>query len=254
MSARAKAIAPLAIVIGIISFLWTELSLNFTFNWVTTDAVYAGFGVPTNFHLILPVAFITYGLFFAAGGDNAAFGKIFLATVFGSVAALVTMPLAFSTADAKTAEIIAGEDVGPAYWGIALWVGIFAFILVMILVAGDWYYVAGTFPCFAAVFLWWIATGLDGYVPAAVTTADGTEIPISGSGFSDSEIAANIAANGGLGTPGGTGVAGGLLSTPWYWVWFSTWVTLVCGCILGIVTSKIVAAVTPKPKAAAAEA
>ena len=31
MSARAKAIAPLALVIGILSFLWTELSLNFTF-------------------------------------------------------------------------------------------------------------------------------------------------------------------------------------------------------------------------------
>ena len=36
---------------------------------------------------------------------------------------------------------------------------------VEILIAGDWYYVAGTFPCFAAVFLWWIATGLDGWVP-----------------------------------------------------------------------------------------
>ena len=37
MSARAKAIAPLAIVIGILSFLWTELSLNFTFHWVTVQ-------------------------------------------------------------------------------------------------------------------------------------------------------------------------------------------------------------------------
>ena len=46
------------------------------------------------------------------------------ATVFGSVAALVTMPLAFKTADA------------PDFWGIALWVGIFAFVLVMILIAG----------------------------------------------------------------------------------------------------------------------
>ncbi len=156
MSARAKAITPLAVVIGILSFLWTEFSLNFTFHWVTVQDELAGdgaFGLPENFHLILPTAFISWGLFFAAGGDNAAFGKIFLATVFGSVAALVTMPLAFKTADA------------PDFWGIALWVGIFAFVLVMILIAGDWYYVAGTFPCFAAVFLWWIATGLDGYVP-----------------------------------------------------------------------------------------
>jgi hypothetical protein len=240
MSARAKAIAPLAIVIGIISFLWTELSLNFSFNWVTAgDGNFVGFGVPENFHLILPVAFITYGLFFAAGGDNAAFGKIFLATVFGTVAALVTMPLAFKTADSNIAEFIAGDaSATPDFWGIALWVGIFAFVLVMILIAGDWYYVAGTFPCFAAVFLWWIATGLDGYVPEAV----------SGSALSGDEFLAAMPGT------GGTGAAAGLLSTPWYWVWFSTWVTLVCGCILGIVTAKITAAVTPKPKAAPAEA
>jgi hypothetical protein len=241
MSARAKAITPLAVVIGIISFLWTELSLNFTFHWVTDgDTEFVEFGVPHNFHLILPVAFITYGLFFAAGGDNAAFGKIFLATVFGSVAALVTMPLAFKTADSNILDDAGGFDPdGPAFWGIALWVGIFAFVLVMILIAGDWYYVAGTFPCFAAVFAWWIATGLDGYVPEAV----------SGSQLSGEEFLAAFGAEA-IGT-GGTGAAAGLLSTPWYWVWFSTWVTLVCGCILGIVTAKIVAAITPKPKAAA---
>ena len=90
MSARAKAIAPLAIVIGILSFLWTELALNFTFHWVTVQDELLGegqFGLPENFHLILPTAFISWGLFFAAGGDNAAFGKVFLACVFGSVAA-----------------------------------------------------------------------------------------------------------------------------------------------------------------------
>jgi hypothetical protein len=235
MSARAKAIAPLAIVIGILSFLWTELSLNFTFNWVTTgDGDFAGFGVPQNFHLILPIAFISWGLFFAAGGDNAAFGKIFIACVFGSVAALITMPLSFTTADSN----ITDPDTGPAYWGIALWVGIFAFILVMILVAGDWYYVAGTFPAFASVFVWWIATGLDGYVPDTV----------SGAALSGNEF---LAADPGL---GGTGAAGGLLSTPWPWVWFSVFVTLVCGVILGLLSAKITAAVTPKPKAATAEA
>jgi hypothetical protein len=226
MSARAKAIAPLAVVIGILSFLWTELSLNFTFHWVTQSDEIGGagtLGVPENFHLILPTAFISWGLFFAAGGDNAAFGKIFLATVFGSVAALVTMPLAFKTADF------------PDFWGIALWVGIFAFVLVMILIAGDWYYVAGTFPCFAAVFLWWIATGLDGYVPNGGGTGD------------------KVAALLGTGTAAdtaGLGAFGGLISTPWAWVWFSTWVTLVCGVILGIVSAKVTAAITPKPKAA----
>ena len=221
MSARAKAITPLAIVIGILSFLWTEFSLNFTFHWVTNDLpAAAGVDQPKSFHLILPTAFIAWGLFFAAGGDNAAFGKVFLATVFGSVAALVTMPLAFTTADF------------PDFWGIALWVGVFAFVLVMILIAGDWYYVAGTFPCFAAVFLWWIATGLDGWVPNGGGVTSGV---------------------GSLANPAtaGAGAFGGLISTPWAWVWFSTWVTLVCGCILGILSAKIAGVLTPKPKAAA---
>jgi hypothetical protein len=229
MAARAQAILPLAIVIGILSFAWTEFSLNFTFHWVTVeDNVLAGLGVPENFHLILPTAFISWGLFFAAGGDNAAFGKIFLAICFGTVAALVTMPLAFETADL------------PDFWGIALWVGIFAFVLVAILIAGDWYYVAGTFPCFAAVFLWWIATGLDGWVPDTV----------SGTAASKSEQAALLAE----GTPAGTGAALGLINTPWAWVWFNTFVTLICGLVLGIVSGKVAAAITPKPKSAEAAA
>ena len=52
----------------------------------------------------------------------------------------------------------------------------------------------------------------------------------------------------------GLGAFGGLISTPWQWVWFSTWVTLVCGVILGIISAKVTAAITPKPKAAAPEA
>jgi len=220
MGPRAKAIAPLAIVIGVLSFLWTEFSLNFTFHWVTNNLpAAAGVDQPKNFHLILPTAFIAWGLFFAAGGDNAAFGKIFLAIVFGTVAALVTMPLAFKTADF------------PDFWGIALWVGIFAFVLVMILILGDWYYVAGTFPCFAAVFLWWIATGLDGWVA-------------NGGGI-DNSLAQGKA---------GAGAFGGLISTPWPWVWFDTFVSLVCGVVLGIVSAKVAAAITPKPRAAPAEA
>ncbi len=217
MGARAKAIFPLALVVGVLSYLWTWFSLNFTFHWVTVSGtdLPGAVGVPQNFHLILPVAFISWGLFFAAGGDNAAFGKIFLAALFGTVAALVTIPLAYKTA------------AFPDFWGISLWVGIFAFILVMVLIAGDWYYVAGTFPCFAAVFLWWIATGLDGWAPLG---AD--------------------AANGGAGGAMGLGAFGGLISTPWAWVWFSTFVTLVCGIILGLVSGKLAALLTPKAKEA----
>ena len=223
MGARAKAITPLAVVIGVLSFLWVEFALNFTFHWVTDGDLGNGLELPKNFNLVLPVAFISWGLFFAAGGDNAAFGKILVASIFGSVAALITMPLSFKTADL------------PDFWGIALWVGVFAFILVMVLILGDWYYVAGTFPAFAAVFLWWIATGLDGWAP-------------NGGGVGNS-----IAA---LGDPktAGSGAFGGVISTPWAMVWLDTLVTLVCGCILGILSAKLAGALTPKPKAAAAEA
>jgi hypothetical protein len=129
------------------------------------------------------------------------------------------MPLAFKTADL------------PDFWGIALWVGVFAFVLVMVLILGDWYYVAGTFPAFASVFLWWIATGLDGWAA-------------NGGGVGNSIEA--------LGSPAtaGSGAFGGVISTPWGWVWFNTLVTLVCGVILGILSAKIAAALTPKPKAA----
>ena len=219
MGARAKAIFPLALVIGVLSYLWTEFSLNFTYHWVTVSGtdLPGSVGVPQDFHLILPTAFIAWGLFFAAGGDNAAFGKIFLASLFGTVAALVTIPLAYKSA------------AFPEFWGIALWVGVFAFILVMILIAGDWYYVAGTFPAFAAVFLWWVATGMDGWAPA------GADVDLDGAG---------------AGTATGLGAFGGLVSTPWAWVWFDTFVTLVCGLVLGLISGKLAALLTPKPKEA----
>ena len=219
MGARAKAIFPLALVIGVLSYLWTEFSLNFTFHWVTVSGtdLPGAVGVPQNFHLILPTAFIAWGLFFAAGGDNAAFGKIFLASLFGTVAALVTIPLAYKSA------------AFPEFWGIALWVGVFAFVLVMILIAGDWYYVAGTVPAFAAVFLWWVATGMDGWAPA------GADVDLDGAG---------------AGTATGLGAFGGLVSTPWAWVWFDTFVTLVCGLVLGLISGKLAALLTPKPKEA----
>jgi len=232
MGARAQAILPLALVVGILSFLWTEFSLNFTFHWYTlsgSDTAANGVGIPHSFHLILPTAFIAWGLFFCAGGDNAAFGKIVVASVFGTVAALITMYLSYKT------------ESFPKFWGIALWVGIFAFILVAILIAGDWYYVAGTFPAFAAVFLWWIATGLDGWAA-------------NGGGDKSSLAAWAKTATGPNGTTlfpnKGTGAFGGLISTTFGWVWFDTLVTLLCGCVLGIVSAKVAALITPKPRAA----
>lgn len=220
MSARAQAIMPLAIVIGVLSFLWCEFALNFQFHWVTGDEIPdAGLSIPADFQLIVWIAFISWGLFFAAGGDNAAFGKIVVASIFGSVAALITFWLAPMIAEM------------PDFWGISLMVGIMALILVAILIAGDWYYVAGTFPAFAACFGLWVATGIDNWAEGGGgggnTLADLADAP-------------------------GTGAFGGVLSTPYGWVWLSAVVTLVVGAVLGIISAKITAAVTPKPRAAEA--
>lgn len=220
MSARAKAILPLAIVIGVLSFLWCELALNWQFQWVTGDEIPdAGLSIPADFQLIVWVAFITWGLFFAAGGDNAAFGKIFIAATFGAVAALITFWIAPAIADM------------PDFWGISLMVGIMAFVLVAVLIAGDWYYVAGTFPAFAACFGVWVATGLDNWA--------------EGGGGAGNTIAS-------LGENPGSGAFGGVLSLPYGWVFLSAWVTLVAGVVLGIISAKVTAAVTPKPAAAEA--
>ena len=218
MGARAKAILPLAIVIGVLSFAWCEVALNFQFHWVTNGDLGVGLALPANFQLIVWIAFISWGLFFAAGGDTAAFGKICIASVFGSVAALITFWLAPKIADL------------PDFYGISIMVGIMAFILVAILIAGDWYYVAGTFPAFAACFGLWVATGLDNWAPNG-----------GGVGSGLSSLAKPATA--------GSGAFGGVLSTPFGWVWFSALVSLICGVILGIASAKITALVTPRPKA-----
>jgi hypothetical protein len=223
MSARLRAILPLAIVIGVISFLWCEFALNFQFHWVTDGDLGVGLALPADFQLIVWVAFVTYGLFFAAGGDNAAFGKIVVAAIFGSVAALITFAVAPAIADL------------PDFWGISLMVGIMAIVLVLVLVAGDWYYVAGTFPCFAACFGWWVATGIDNWAT-------------NGGGVGNSPAALSDP------TTAGSGAFGGVLSLPFQWVFISALATLVCGAILGIVTAKVVGALTPRPRAAASEA
>jgi hypothetical protein len=223
MVARAKAILPLAVVIGVLSFLWCELSLNFEFHWVTKGDLGNGLSLPADFQLPVWIAFVSWGLFFAAGGDNAAFGKIVVASLLGSVAALVPFSAAPAIADL------------PDFWGISLIVGVMAVVLVTILMLGDWYYVAGTFPAFAACFGWWVSTGLDNWAPNG-----------GGVGSGLSSLAKP--------TTAGQGAFGGVLSTPFGWVWLSAAATLVCGVILGIVSAKITAALTPRPRTTRATA
>ena len=154
MADRMKGLLPLAAAVGILAFVWTWVALNFTFHWVTSGDLGNGLDLPASFHLILPAAFVSWAMYFAAGGDNAAARKVAIANVFGAVAALIVM--------------WGGSELAglPDFWGIAVGVGVFAAVLVALGALGDWFFIPGTFGAFASVFFWWIATGLDKWAPA----------------------------------------------------------------------------------------
>jgi hypothetical protein len=219
MTARLKSTIPLALVIGVLALVWTDVALNFTFHWVTAGDLGNGLSLPASFHLIVPAGFVSWGFFFAAGGDRAAFVKVVAASVTGGLAALGAMALSSATAPL------------PDFWGIALWVGIFAVVLVLMSALGDWHYVPATFGAFASVFFWWTATGLDYWAP-------------HGGGIGNSVKALSDPAT------AGAGAFGGVISTPFVFVWLSVTASLLCGCLLGLASVKLTALVTPASAAA----
>ncbi len=214
MTARIKATLPLALVIGVLAYAWTHVALNFTFHWFTDGDLGNGLALPSNFHLIVPAAFVAWGFFFAAGADMPAFIKVATACVTGGLAALGAMALSSATAPV------------PDFWAIAVWVGVFAVVLVVLSAFGDWHYVPASFGAFASTFFWWTATGLDYWAP-------------DGGGIGNSVKA--------LGDPAtaGAGAFGGVLSTPFTWVWINVTVSLLCGCLLGLASVRLTALVTP---------
>jgi hypothetical protein len=222
MATRMKGLVPLALAIGVLAFLWCEFALNFSFHWVTSGDLGNGLHLPSNFHLVVPAAFVSWAMFFAAGADNAAFTKVSSANVFGVVAALIAIVLVVATADL------------PDFWAISLWVAVMAALLVVGGGLGDWYFIPGTFGAFASVVFWWLATGADGWAK-------------DGGGVGNSVKA--------LGTPAtaGLGAFGGVLSTPYIWVCINVFVTLMIGALLGVASVRLSAAITPKPREAAAE-
>jgi hypothetical protein len=219
MAVRMKGLLPLAVAIAILAFIYVEVALNFTFHWATDGDLGNGLALPKNFHLVAPAAFVAWGLFFPAGGDNAAFTKVGLGNVFGAVAALIMIILASATAGL------------PDFWGISLWVAVMAMVLVLLGALGDWYFIPATFAAFASVVFWWIATGLDGW-------AD------KGGGVGNSVKA--------LGSPAtaGAGAFGGVISTPYGWVFVNVLVTLTIGALLGLASAKL-SAVAVRPRAVA---
>jgi hypothetical protein len=218
MATRLKAIAPLTISIGVLAFIATEIALNFSFHWVTVEnGVFGKYGLPQGFHLALPAIFVAWGLYFMLGADGAALGKTVTAALTGTIGATLTMWLGPQLADS------------PDFWGLAVMIGITAAALVVLstTVEDDRFAPAPAFCCYASVFFWWIATGLDNFV------ADGK---------GPHTVAAITAAITNKPLAAGTGAFGGLLSMAWQWVAVSIFASLVLGALFGILSVKLAGA------------
>ena len=74
MGTKLKLTAPLAITIAVIAFLYVEFAANFSFHWVTDGSLGNGLDMPSKFHLIIPAAFLTWGMFFVLGANYAVYG------------------------------------------------------------------------------------------------------------------------------------------------------------------------------------
>jgi Protein of unknown function (DUF1097) len=218
MSDRFKKTGPLAVSIAILAFLWSEFTLNFNLHWFTVaDGVFGKFGLPEKFQLVLPATFITWGMYYALGADRAALRKSVIACVTGTIGAVVIMTLGPSLAGL------------PNFWGIALAIAIVGggLELLSTLSEDGLLSAAPAFVCAASVLFWWFATGLDNYVPdgKGLHTVAGLELALT-----KHPLAA------------GTGALGGLISTPWTWVAVSTFVSLLCGPALGVISRLLAAA------------
>lgn len=208
MLERIRDVLPLSVAIALLAFAWVEVSLRFTFHWVTSGDLGIGLALPSNLQLITPAAFISWAVFFAAGADMSALKKAVASSAVGATAALALM-------------LVAPEVAAlPDFWGITVVLATLVFIAVVLTVSGDWYYVPGVFVAFAAVVFWWFTTGLDGWAE-------------NGGGVGNSVAA--------LGKPetAGSGAFGGVLSTPAEWVYISSLVSLTCGSLLGVASVKL---------------
>jgi hypothetical protein len=212
MLIRLKKTVPLAIAIGVVAFVYSELALNFNLHWFTVaDGVFGKFGLPEQFQLVLPATFVTWGLYFMMGADARALRKALIASTTGTIGAIVIMTLGPSLAGL------------PSFWGVALAIAIVGAGLELLSAVTDdgTFSAAPAFACAASVLFWWFVTGLDNYVP---------------SGHGPHTVAGLVLALTKHPLAAGTGSLGGLLSTPWTYVALSTWVSLLIGPGLGAVS------------------
>jgi hypothetical protein len=215
MSTRLKAVLPLTVSIGLLAFVATWVALNFTFHWVTVqDGVFGKFGLPQGIHIVLPAIFVGWGLFFLLGATNAALGKTAIAALTGTIAATLTMAIGPKLADS------------PDFWGLGVMIGITAAGLVVLstTVEDDRFAPAPAFCAYASVFFWWIATGLDNFVPG---------------GKGPHTVEAITAAITNKPLAAGTGAFGGLLSMSWQWVAVSVFASIVFGGLFGVASVKL---------------
>ena len=223
MSTRVRAIALLAISIGVVAFLWSEFALNFSFHWVTVqDGVFGKSRILRAFPARAPGVVRDVGAPVRDGGRRGcAACKTLIAASPGTVAAGFVMVVGPALADA------------PHLWGVALAVGVAGcgLVLASTLVDGDLLSPAPEFACAGTVLLWWFATGLDNYVPGGKGPHTAQALGLA---LSTKPLAA------------GTGAFGGLLSTPWPWVAISVWVTFACGALLGVASGSLAALATPR--------
>ena len=216
MSGRLKQTGPLAISIGVVAFLWSEFTLNFNLHWFTVaDGIFGKFGLPEKFQLVLPATFVTWGLYYTLGADRPALRKTLIACVTGTVGAIVIMTLG---------PAIAGL---PSFWGVALAIALVGAGLELLSTVSDDLPAAPAFVCAASVLFWWFVTGLDNYVAGG---AGPHTVAGLGLALTKHPLAA------------GTGALGGLLSTPWSWVALSSFVSLLCGPLLGVVSRLLASA------------
>jgi hypothetical protein len=218
MSHRLKQAVPLAASVGLVAFVWSELTLNFNLHWFTVaDGVFGKFGLPEKFQLVLPATFVTWGLYYVLGANRTAFRNTLIAASTGTIGAIVIMTLG---------PALAGL---PSLWGIALAIAIVGggLVIVSAITEDGSFAAAPAFVCAASVLFWWFATGLDNYVPGAAG-------PHTVAGLGLALTTHPLAA--------GTGALGGLLSTPWPFVALSVWVSLLFGPLLGALSRVLAAA------------
>ena len=211
---RLKVALPLSLAVGLLTFTWLEISLNFTFHWVTNGDLGNGLALPGNVQLVAPAGFVSWAVYFAAGPERPAL-KALVASFLGAGAALLLMWVAPLVADL------------PDFWGIAVVTTVIATLAVAATSTGELYFAPGVFAGFATVVFWWIATGLDGWAP--------------GGGGGENNLAA-------LATPekAGFGAFGGVLSTPVEWVFVSCALSLGCGVVLGATSVWLAGVLTPR--------